>query len=484
MALFVEKLNQIHYFLNPGLDNLLGEVRELRRLVARLLSVDEVRLHFLTFDYWLEDNPPLTSEERPTLDVDIWRKEFGSMLDQFLVKGCKELHITGGSRIRTIYTYPRETMKPVIPPTDVEQLRSKLASSFQLLKAREAKLASRTFFGALRRKFTSVFSNAVPAKTPLQATIPLEESAKPPPPVTGVPQPISSDPGVKSSLHKFYVHCEMLLQPPFLEWTLSTLQLNGECITTLSFKGIDIPWETWSDFFAALTFPSLSEFEITSRRFKRPQGPDFSCIESFLVRHPSITVLHLDGLLTLSTFPPAQESILPNVVKLTAHPAYISWLLSPPNSLPSLGSITISSEYSLRPYFDYAHFNDALVSIARNAGQVELGIQFRSEKGMDAWLQDHVDIGCEVSAVSQLTKIKNLAIYSSWCGDFSKRTLKILPEFLALFPSLEHVGFMEQPRGNEEVMLAGGFVKAITLRCPHIKSVLINRQWSFQGLRE
>ena len=45
---------------------------------------------------------------------------------------------------------------------------------------------------------------------------------------------------------------------------------------------------------------------------------------------------------------------------------------------------------------------------------------------------------------------------------------------MALFPSLEHVRFMEQPEGNEQAMLASGFVKAISLRYPHIKTVMIN----------
>ena len=102
---------------------------------------------------------------------------------------------------------------------------------------------------------------------------------------------------------------------------------------------------------------------------------------------------------------------------------------------------------------------------------------------MDAWFQEHVNIGCKVSAVSQLTEIKNLAICLSWFVEFSERTLEILPEFLALFPSLEHVGLMEQPERNERVMLAGGFVKAIAVRCPHIKTVVINRL-PLQRLRE
>lgn len=339
---------------------------------------------------------------------------------------------------------------------DVEQMNSRLASSLQPWKRKRGKLTSRTLFGWLSRKLTSLFCNA----------------------------PVSCGPGIKPFLHEFYVHCEMMLQPPFLEWTLSTLQLNGECITTLSFKCIDIALEVWSDFFAAVTFPSLSKFEIRSDLFKRPQGPEFPCIESFLIRHPSITLLHLDNLLIPSTFPLAQESILPNLYNLVAHPAYVSWLLSSPNPLRGLGFITLSSEYYPAQGFEYAHFNDALASMARNVGQVRLNFWFRSKNGVDAWFQDHVEIGCELSAVSQLTEINNLAIYSSWCVDFSERTLKILPEFLALFPSLENVWFLEQPKGTEQVMLAGGFVKAITLRCPHIKSVLINRQWSFQGLRE
>jgi hypothetical protein len=449
MALFIANLDQIHYFFNDGLDRLLGEVCDLRGLVARLPSVNEVRLRFSVFDRWLDSSPP--ADER--LDVEVWRKEFGSMLDQFLIKGCKKLHVTGGSRVRTIYRYPQETRKPSMPlATDVKEQRSR---SLQLLKAREEKLAFRTFFGALKRKFISLFSNAVP---PLS--------------VTAMPQPVSSDPAIKPSLNEFYVQCKLLLQTPFLGWTLSTLQLNGECITTLSFDCTGIRSVTWSDFFAALTFPSLSEFEITSDLNVRPQGPEFPCIESFLTRHPSITLLHLRGLLIPSIFPPAQESILPNLVKLTAHPAYVSWLLSSPNPSPCLGSITISSEYH---HFDYARFDDALVSIARNAGRVELGIRFNSENGVDAWLQDHVNIGCEVSAVSQLIEIKNLAILSYWFVEFSEHTLGILPEFLALFPSLEHVTFMEQPEENEQAMLAGGFFKAIALRCPHIKTVLINR---------
>ena len=102
---------------------------------------------------------------------------------------------------------------------------------------------------------------------------------------------------------------------------------------------------------------------------------------------------------------------------------------------------------------------------------------------MDAWLQDHVNIGWKVSAVSQLTEIKNLAIHSFWIVEYSEHMLEVLPKFLALFPSLEHVSFMEQPEGNKQGMLAGGFIKAIALRCPHIKTVLINRL-PLQGLCE
>ena len=82
---------ELAQYLNPGLDILLGEVRELRGLVERLLSVDQVQLHFLMFDSWLRNPPPVN--ERPRLDVEMWRKEFSSMLDQFLVKGCKKLHM-------------------------------------------------------------------------------------------------------------------------------------------------------------------------------------------------------------------------------------------------------------------------------------------------------------------------------------------------------------------------------------------------------
>jgi len=165
------------------------------------------------------------------------------------------------------------------------------------------------------------------------------------------------------------------------------------------FKCIDIPLETWSNFFAALTLPSLSEFDIMSDLLVWPQVPEFPCIKSFLIHHPSITLLHFHDLLILSTFPPAQENILLNLVKLTTHQAYISWLISSPNSLPCLDYITISSEYYITPDFDYAHFDDALISIAQNTGQVELCIWFRSGKGVDAWLQDHVNIGCKVSTV-------------------------------------------------------------------------------------
>ena len=65
-------------------------------------------------------------------------------------------------------------------------------------------------------------------------------------------------------------------------------------------------------------------------------------------------------------------------------------------------------------------------------------------------------------------------IHSFWFVEFSEHMLEILPEFLALFPSHKHVRFAEPPEGNKQAMLVGGFIKVITLRCPHIKTVLIN----------
>ena len=97
---------------------------------------------------------------------------------------------------------------------------------------------------------------------------------------------------------KVFIHSDMLLQNPFLEWTIATLNSGASTISRLSMKISDLPQETWKTFLNNITLPQLSGFEITSESLAPFQfhGACFAGMHSFLGHHANIEFLHLYGI--------------------------------------------------------------------------------------------------------------------------------------------------------------------------------------------
>lgn len=435
MALFVPSLRGIRYYFNPGADRVLREFHELHRSAAWMPPVQELRLHFSVFENWMHhDIKPNVG--RVQLDVDVWRGRLTGMLDQFLNKGCKALSVTGGTTICSAFTATRTA-----------------GSKFQFFKALPR------FWNVKSRKSEEFTPTASGNATIQPFPSPLEFRGK-----EQSFEPIA--------LEEFHLHSCILLHPQFLDWTLSMFQ-KSRAITILSLTTAMQPGAL-ANLLSNITLPVLSNFKISCPLviLLRLESVDFPSIQSFLTRHPSITTLHVDSVLFPHKSATLKKPILPRLLRLAAHPNYVTWLLGPQDALPQLQKVTISSHFeSYDVAFDYDLFDDAIRSVASITRQVALCIRFASTLGVEDWFRKHVAAGPKGSVISLLNGVRELKICCPYFFNCSPSTPTILSGFLALFPNLEHVHFKEHPRKLEELLLGQAFFESIASQCPTITTV-------------
>jgi len=97
-ALFIQKIDQVHYYFNPGVERMIREVQDLRALISRMPAIGLVKLHFSVLDNHF------VRGERQVLNPKVWKKELQSLLDVILKKGCYELYIQGGEKLIPLYS--------------------------------------------------------------------------------------------------------------------------------------------------------------------------------------------------------------------------------------------------------------------------------------------------------------------------------------------------------------------------------------------
>jgi len=107
-ALFVRKLDQVHYHFNPGMNRMIKEVKDLHALISRMPTIKRVKLHFSLADHYFARGEP------QVVNLQVWKKEFQGLLDLVLEKGCDELYVEGGKTLLELYP------KPVVEIPDVE----------------------------------------------------------------------------------------------------------------------------------------------------------------------------------------------------------------------------------------------------------------------------------------------------------------------------------------------------------------------------
>jgi hypothetical protein len=163
-----------------------------------------------------------------------------------------------------------------------------------------------------------------------------------------------------SVLRYFHALSPMLFQPPFLDWTTSTLQTNTQTLLEVSFKTNYISPSTSRGLLSKLTLLSLSKFQLTCSRVIEQQTISFNDILNFLTRHPSIVSLDLYGPAPRNNHCP--WNLLPALETLISPPELIVWLLDRKYPCKQLISLNIVSEvYRGLAAFDYDTFDEVLV---------------------------------------------------------------------------------------------------------------------------
>lgn len=65
-------------------------------------------------------------------------------------------------------------------------------------------------------------------------------------------------------LREFHALSVVTLHPPFLDWTISTLQSNSQTLTAVSFRIDRTSADTWHYILSSITLPFLSKFKLTT----------------------------------------------------------------------------------------------------------------------------------------------------------------------------------------------------------------------------
>jgi hypothetical protein len=280
----------------------------------------------------------------------------------------------------------------------------------------------------------------------------------------------------------------MLFQPTFFDWTVKTLSFNSFSITKLSIKCSNIKPRTWSTLLSSLTLDRLEDFEIATDLVVSSAGAAFTDLHDFFARHPSVTTVHLQGIERLRTPPTINGPILANLVHMMAPPGWVSSLLEMQNShesFPKLNSIGISTEYYHHgPTFNYDLLDAALFRLAEFSGRrITLTLRFMYEVGVSSWFSNHTAFGKENSVLSRLDCVWTLIISTAFFVDITKVPKSVLLTWFSLFPSLEHIKFVETVEEQRVFLEKPDFLRGIAEKCPHVKSVQVRHVLDMQKYR-
>ncbi|TFK32415.1 hypothetical protein BDQ12DRAFT_728710 [Crucibulum laeve] len=456
MALFVTQLQEIHFYLNHTVERLFSELNHLRGLVSRLTSLKTAMISFSDVDVWLQEVLSDNGEEstlptRPMIEVERWKEAFLGLMDAFLRASCTRLSIQGGRRIFEVSQAMASDSIPAIPSP----------------------------YDQLSMESLSLYPPAATFQEEINTSMPWDTSNK-------LNQASSfyyertRDRAMTSALVNFEIFSEILLEPLCFSWTLDALNASANTLTHLAFKVENIPSTTWSHLFGSLSLNALESLNITCGLVIQEPHITTESFFEFLARHPTVTTLDLYGVSILEEGFLLPKGILPNITTITAHPSYIVGIVRQQcdKSTPSLKSITVSSEYYTHRSFDYRLFDDALVSVTQLATDIELGLKFAYEIGLDQWFLTHSS-STNPSIIRNLHHVQKLTIKVSWFIELSSTVFQIFPIWLSLFRNLSYLEFAELPSESVERFTSMDnkhLLEEIAFRCPRLESITLNHR--------
>jgi hypothetical protein len=407
LALFVQNVDSLSISFGDRTSTILPYARELYRLVSRLPSM---KRFYMRFCYSMS----------PGALHPGWQMEVIRLLDLVVQKSCVFLSVTGGDELTGDNLLATGSqVRPTINPA--ERVRR------------------------LLRHFRQAMKSVIPQKLAR----------------------LSSSRNHCHGLHEFQALSPVLFHPPFIDWTISTLQTSSQTLTAVSFEINETAASTYLHILSRITLPFLSKFKLTPGGvFIEWRIVKFNDVLGFLTRHPSIVDLDLHAI----THPRNRrqpQRLLPALQNLRADPWLISWFLNRKRPFKFLTSLEIVSEvYPLNLPFDYNTFDEALYLLPGGAPHVTaLHITFYPEAGIAEWLDKHIS-----QENSPLTALEGVTTLNLFTWQLDVRAL--IPQFLARFPQLQHLTYASPPPDVERAKQMS-FIQEIMLACPGMKTVTI-----------
>lgn len=300
----------------------------------------------------------------------------------------------------------------------------------------------------------------------------------------------------KLRLTEVDIESGMLLHHPFSQWTLLTLNVASSTITKLSLKLTSEASSTWKIFSATLFLPLLRNFSLFANELFIPfklDVPLFTDVEDFLINHPRIKNLSLDG---VETPPPSAipRPSFQHLCTIEVHSFYIIWLMnnlsSSPNFLRSLQRVIVSSDnyaYSTgQPNLDHdTLFDSALQAISSFPRTIALTLTFNSKTYFEYWISSHVRAGVEQSVISRLVHVTRLSIDNNHWRELTDATIAIIPNWLHLFPALKYLKFEWALARNKARLTEPQYLATIAMLCQKLETVEVNwKMFDLQLIRE
>ncbi|KAJ6530867.1 hypothetical protein DFH09DRAFT_1184015 [Mycena vulgaris] len=447
IALFVPSIKHLSIWFSPGVPqwvwppfppltleqleetatDLFREMVQLRRLLKKLKSVDEITLILPGSLEWNLRNVNL--ERGSTSDVFSWSPIL-LCLQEILEKQC----ISFGVEASPFWMHA-----PLLPRPDNTSGHRLLR---KLLKRRRA-----TDMSALARWDGSKYR---PHKSPV----------------------------IHASNHitTFSITTTLLFFPGCAGWTFSVLKRSP--IVTLHISGLNISRSDWDQVASKLAsaVPNLVELDFDDRQI----SPD--CLMWMLNRLSRLTTLtigrHMSVYLTHPRiFPPFSAWYLPEfrcLTKLSAHTSYVSLFLMRRNPLPALTVLTLPpiDIYDITT-IDHKPFHIHIPGIIRRLRDINHGLSplpmTISMDGHFSVLSRHIDtsLGLDPGALDSLRGITHLVLE----GFNSFMDAQCLSRWLRLFPSLRSVSW--QDLDNERAARANisHLAREISRACPTVEVI-------------
>ena len=263
----------------------------------------------------------------------------------------------------------------------------------------------KTYFGYvdLTETMTSVFRKLSATHTIVDLSVTIEHVAHP-----------DTHPPVKKSI---CINSIFPFYPPFQAWVIGTI--NSNIVTELSLHQIEMSHLAWTSILSLLTLRSLSDFSLFS-----PNVP-FEAISEFLCRHSQIIILRIFYDEIMPARPPClPAAALPNLIRLTVTPSYVSHFLRHDNTFPQLRELSITAH-------DFTPLGSALATLAAHKATLNLILSLPDGSNISDWLKT-----CERNEIC-LCCVKDLTIMSKSWKRWNNVIMALLPRWLMLFPALK-----------------------------------------------